>query len=316
MSYFFIKRLFSSLPVLIGLSLLAFLLVRLIPGDTATILLGLRYSPESAAALQAELGLDRSWAAQYWLWLKSALQGDFGQSAVSGQSVSQEIISRLMLTSELAFISLVLGSVSGILLGLAVSMKAHPLLQKLAQLVSILGISIPNFWLATMLLMLFSVYAGILPAGAYVPWQENASAHVQSMILPSLSLSFAVMAVTTRMTQSSLAETIHQPYIHTALAKGLSRWQVMRHHALKNALAPVITIIGLQAGSLLGGSIVIEQVFSLPGFGQLILQSVGNRDYPMLQGIILTTGSFFILINILVDMIYRLLDPRIEGHIS
>lgn len=316
MWYELIKRLITSIPVLLGLSLLAFFLVRLIPGDTASAILGLRYTEEAAEALRIELGLNKAWYIQYGIWLKSVLKGDLGLSAVSGESVIQEVASRLLVSAELAGLALLLGSMLGFLLGLSASVLRKPFLKNLAKFVAVIGVSVPNFWLATMLIMIFSLYAGILPASSYTPWSEGASLHIKSMVLPVLTLTLAVMAVVTRMAQASISEVLQNNYIQTAIAKGLSRWQMICRHAIKNALSPVITIIGLQAGSLLGGSVVVEQVFALPGIGQLVLQAVGNRDYPMLQGLILLSGSFFILINIVVDLVYRWLDPRIGDHIS
>jgi peptide/nickel transport system permease protein len=312
---YLIKRLITSLPVLLGLSLFAFFIVRLIPGDTATAILGLRYTPESAAALRAELGLDENIIQQYLIWLGRLLQGDLGVSAVSGQPVLTEIQSRLTITGELALFALLIGTGFGLFFGLWSAISPTRWRKGLADLLGVLGVSVPNFWLGTCLIMVFALLAGWLPSSGYVAWSEGGWAHLKTMIMPSLALGLAVTAVIARMSQASMDDVLGQPYCRTALAKGLSRGQMIRHHALKNTLIPVITVIGLQAGSLLGGSIVIEQVFALPGFGQLVLQAVGNRDYPLLQGIILTTGSFFIGLNIIIDLLYKKLDPRIGGHV-
>lgn len=315
MPLYLAKRLLSSIPVAFGLSLLAFFLVRLIPGDTATAILGLRYTPEAAEQLRQSMGLDQSLIKQYLIWLSRALGGDLGYSAVTGATVLGEIKSRLVITAELAGLALFIGCSAGLFFGLWSAVSPGRFQRGAADILGVLGVSIPNFWLATCLIMVFSLYAGLLPSGGYVPLSEGLTAHFKSMLLPSLALGLAVTAVIARMTQASMDEVLRQDYINTAIAKGLKRSQMIRRHAMKNALIPVLTVIGLQAGSLLAGSVVIEQVFSLPGFGQLVLQSVGNRDYPMLQGIILTTGSFFIMLNIGIDLLYKILDPRIGEHI-
>ncbi|MDQ3234607.1 MAG: ABC transporter permease [Pseudobdellovibrionaceae bacterium] len=227
--------------------------------------------------------------------------------------MAREIMSRMVVTLELTALALLVGVIGGLLIGtLAADAIQGSWWQKHLALLSLLGISIPNFWLGTIFILWLSMMADLFPSGGFVAWSEDPVANLHHMVLPAASLGLAVLAVVSRMTQASIDSNIKQPYFMTALAKGLSRRQAIQRHILRPSLIPVVTVIGLQFASLLGGSIVVEELFSLPGMGRLKLQAVGNRNYPLLQGVLLMTGVIFITVNLLVDIAYGWLDPRIR----
>ena len=306
------KRLGSALPVLVVVSILAFSLVRLVPGDTVTVVLGARYEEAEAERLRARYGLDRPLPEQYLRWLAQVVRGDLGESAFSGRPVAAMIGDRLPVTLQLAGGSLLLALALAVPLGvLAAARRGRPL-DYAAQAVGLLGLSIPNFWLGTVLILAFSLTFGWLPSSGFVPFAEDPWANLRHMLLPVIALGLAVAAVLLRMTRSAMLEVMHRDYMELAQAKGVGPWRRLWVHALKNAAVPVLTIAGLQAGYLLGGSVVIESVFGLPGLGLLALQAINNRDYVLLQGVILFVAFAFILINLLIDLLYALLDPRIR----
>ncbi|MBM7551649.1 ABC transporter permease [Thalassobacillus pellis] len=309
---YIIKRLLISIPVLFGISILAFFLVRLVPGDTVTAMLGNNYTPERAEALRAKYGLDESVLTQYVLWLKNVLQGDFGYSHFTNTPVLQAILIRLPITIELAVLSVVIAVILAIPLGTISALKRNSKFDYGASFAGMLGISIPNFWLGTLMILFFSLYAGWFPSGGFVGLYESVWGNLRSMILPAIALGTAVGAVAMRMTRSSMLEVTNQDYIKMARAKGVSKRRMIMRHALKNALVPVVTVLGIQTGYLLGGSVVVEQIFGLPGVGQLSLQAITNRDYALLQGTILFIASAFVIINLIVDIIYGFLDPQIR----
>ncbi|GEN54554.1 ABC transporter permease [Halobacillus faecis] len=306
------KRLLVSIPVLFGISIVAFFIVRLVPGDTVTAMLGNSYTESQAEALRAKYGLDQPLIQQYLTWLGNVFQGDFGYSQFTNTPVLQAILVRLPITIELAILSVVIAVILAIPLGTIAALRRNSKFDYGASLFGMLGISIPNFWLGTLMILFLSLYAGWFPSGGFVGLYESVWGNLKSMLLPAIALGTAVGAVAMRMTRSSMLEVTNQEYIKMARAKGVSNQRLIWRHAIKNALIPVVTVLGIQTGYLLGGSVVIEQIFGLPGVGQLALAAITNRDYALLQGTILFIASAFVLVNLIVDIIYGFLNPQIR----
>lgn len=309
---YIIKRILGILPVLLGISIVVFFAVRLIPGDYATITLGTQYTEEAAALLREKYGLDQPLVYQYLLWLKGILTGDFGFSYISNQPVLSLLISRLPATLELTVLSLLMAVLVGVPMGYWAACKRNKLPDSLVTVTGLLGISIPNFWLGTMMILLFSLKWKWFPSGGFTPLSDGLGANLRSMALPAVALGMAVSAVVMRSSRSAMIEVTDQEYMKMAKAKGLSGIPLITRHGVKNTLVNVLTILGLQAGSLLGGSVVIEQIFSLPGIGSLALQSINNRDYLVLQGTVLFIAVMFVLINLIVDLLYCIVNPQIR----
>ena len=309
---YIIKRILGILPVLLGISIVVFFAVRLIPGDYATITLGTQYTEEAAALLREKYGLDQPLVYQYLLWLKGILTGDFGFSYISNQPVLSLLISRLPVTLELTVLSLLMAVLVGVPMGYWAACKRNKLPDSLVTVTGLLGISIPNFWLGTMMILLFSLKWKWFPSGGFTPLSDGLGANLRRMALPAVALGMAVSAVVMRSSRSAMIEVTDQEYMKMAKAKGLSGIPLITRHGVKNTLVNVLTILGLQAGSLLGGSVVIEQIFSLPGIGSLALQSINNRDYLVLQGTVLFIAVMFVLINLIVDLLYCIVNPQIR----
>lgn len=307
-----LRRALPVLPVWFGVSLLSFSLLRLIPGDTATMMLGTRYTEARAERLRERHGLDQPLPVQYLRWLGRVVRGDLGESAYTGRPVRDEILERLPVTAQLAGGALALALLIAIPLGMLGATRRGKAGDHVAQTLGLAGLSVPNFWLGTVLILGFSLGPAGLPSGGYVPPGMDLAANLRHMLLPTLALSLAVAAVLLRMCRSSLLEVLDQDFMELARAKGVPRRRLLWVHALKNAWLPVMTVLGIQAGYLLGGSVVIESVFSLPGVGLLALNAIQTRDYVMLQGVILFVATAFLLINLTVDLLYAWIDPRIR----
>lgn len=307
-----IRRLVMLVPVLFVISVLVFSLVVLIPGDPAVALAGETPSPERIAEVRELMGLDRPLPVQYAEWLKGAVQLDFGRSFYSSQSVWGAISARLPATLSLASVTLVFAVVAGLAAGLAAGMRPGGLLDRFATTGASLGVAVPHFWLGLILVIVFALQNRWLPAGGYTPLTEDPGAWLQHMILPSLALGAASAAEIARQARASLAGVMQEDYIRTARAKGLAPTLVIGKHALKNAAVPVVTVIGLQASRLVGGTVVIEQAFALPGIGQLAYQSVFSRDFPMVQGVVVVAAIMVLLLNLLVDLSYGYFNPKIR----
>jgi peptide/nickel transport system permease protein len=305
-------KLLSAIPVLLGVSFLTFALIRLIPGDPVQVMLGPEISGTRADQIRHLYGLDRPWPVQYVEWLANAVQGNLGTSIRSGLSVSGSIFEKIPITLELTFLSLLIGLIIGLPLSVLAAQKRGKLIDGFLTSVALLGISMPGFWLATLLVLLFSLYLRWLPTIGYVGFFENPWDNLSHLLLPAISLGLAFGATIMRFTRSSLLEVFNQDYMRTAQAKGLSRPKVIYTHALKNALIPVITVTGIQVGRLLGGAVIVEQIFTLPGLGRYTYDAISTRDYPVIQGTVLVFTLVFILVNLLVDIIYGLVDPRIK----
>jgi peptide/nickel transport system permease protein len=304
LSAYVLRRLVLAVPTLVGVTLVVFALIRLVPGDPARLVLGLQASEEEVQRLRVQLGLDQPLPVQYARFLARLLQGDLGRSVVTGEPVLREIGARLPATVQLAVTSTVVATLAGVAAGVVSATRQYSWWDYAVMTVALFGISLPVFWLGLMLMLLFSVHLRWLPAGGY-----GTPAH---LVLPTVTLAAFSVAIIARMTRSSLLEVLHQDYVRTAWAKGLSSRAVVLRHALKNALIPVVTVIGLQFGGLLGGAILTETVFAWPGMGRLLVGAIVARDYPVVQGTILVFAALFTLVNLAVDVLYAYVDPRIH----
>jgi len=287
----------------------------LIPGDAITARLGTStaLSVEQLARMRAYFGLDQPLYAQYATWIGSVLQGDFGFSIRSGQPVTSEIATRLPVTLELAIAAAVVALVVGTPLGLLSSLRPNSPLDLLGRGVGLIGLALPNFWLGTLAILLFARFLHWMPnTGGYVDFLADPAANLRFLIFPALTLGFGMAAVVMRTTRSAMLDVLGADYIRTAHAKGLAPAGVVEHHALKNALIVVVTILGIQVGYLLGGAVVVEEVFSLPGIGRMLLNAINQRDYALVQGGVLVIAALFVAANTLVDVVYGFLDPRIR----
>ncbi len=311
---YLIRRALWTVAALVGVSVLIFLLVRLLPGTIVDILAGTegQLSRDQQAAVMHQFGLDRPLPVQYLFWVGSMLRGDFGWSFRSGQPVGGLLVSRLPITIELAVLAVAGVSLVGIPLGILASVSRSVRVKTLVQIVGLLGLSVPSFWIAVLLIIAASYLFHWLPALIYVPPWTQPWVNLQQMFLPVFSLALGLAAVVVRMTRSSMLEVLGQEYVKVAQAKGLSTGVVLLRHALRNALIPVITVLGLQMGYLLGGVVITEQIFGLPGLGWTLLNGVYQRDYPVVQGTVLLFAVTFILTNLGVDLLYTYLDPRIR----
>lgn len=305
-------KLLSAIPVLLGVSFLTFALIRLIPGDPVQIMLGPEIEGTRVDEIRRLYGLDRPWPVQYFEWLINAVQGNLGTSIRSGISVSGSIIEKIPITLELTFLSLAFGLLFGLPLAVFAAQHRGKVVDGLMTSIALLGISMPGFWLATLMVLLFSLTLRWFPTIGYVGFFESPWDNISHLLLPAISLGMAFGATIMRFTRSSLLEVFGQDYMRTARAKGLSRPKVTYTHALKNALIPVITVTGIQVGRLLGGAVIVEQIFTLPGLGRYTYDAISTRDYPVIQGTVLVFTLVFILVNLLVDVIYGLVDPRIK----
>jgi peptide/nickel transport system permease protein len=289
-------------------------MIRIIPGDIVDLMIGpeLYVGAEYRAEMRAKYGLDQPIVIQYVNWAGQIVQGNFGMSLRNDEPVLGTILRRLPITAELALLSVLISAVVAVPLGVVSAMKRNSATDFIVRLIAMLGLSVPNFWLAAMLLLVTGVVFHWQPQLLLVPPWVDPWANLQQMAMPVIALSLALMAIVMRMTRSSMLEVLRQEYIQTARAKGLVTSAVMVRHALKNAFIPVVTVLGVQFGVLLGGTVVIEVIFGLPGVGRLVIDAISARDYPMLQGTVLFIATMFALVNLLVDLTYAYLDPRIR----
>ena len=308
---FLIRRLLLTLPILFIVSVVCFSLINLIPGDPATVILGPEASEQAKEQMREQLGLNKPIVVQYVDWLGGVLHGDLGKSLVDGMPVSQLILQRLPVTLELALGTFLVSLTIAVVAGILSASKRGTWVDYVSTGFALGGISIPHFWLGMMFIIIFAVYLGWLPASGYVPFFEDPAANIAVMILPVLATGLRESAELMRMLRSSLLEELGSDYVRTAFSKGLSRHVVIIRHAVRNALIPFVTASGLQIAALLGGLVVTEQVFQLPGVRRLIVESILERDYTVVQGAVLTVTVIVILINVLVDLLYAVIDPRI-----
>ena len=312
MAEFLIQRSAISLVTLFLITVIVFLGVRMIPGDPARVMAGTDADAAGLEEIRQKYGLRDPMPVQYVKWLGLALRGDLGESIRTRDSVVRLVAQKLPITLQLAAYSLLVALVIAIPVGVLAAVRRNTAWDYLASSVSLCGLSIPNFWLGIMLILLLSVRLRWLPASGFVPFFEDPWANLQRLLMPAVVLGSALSAVLMRQTRNSMIEVLSADYIRTAYAKGLRTGVVVFRHAIRNGLIPVITIFGLQLGALIGGAVVTEQIFVVPGFGRLILEAVFTRDYPVVQGVVLITASAYVLINLLVDASYSLLNPRIR----
>jgi peptide/nickel transport system permease protein len=310
---FLSQRLLVLVPVLLGVSMLSFLLLYLIPGDVVDILMGQESGePARLAEMRRLFGIDRSLPARYAEWLGEALRGDLGRSFVTKRPVLSEIMTAFPVTLQLTAASLLVALAAGLPLGILVAVRRGRASSIGISLLVLLVLSVPSFWLGILLILVTSLYLHWFPPqGLVLLWVQPVEA-LKQLLLPSLALGLALGAMVMRMTRSCILEVLAQDYVRTARAKGIAETLVIGHHALRNALIPVVTLVGLQFGYLLGGAIVIEEIFSLPGMGRLVLRSIAQRDFPLVQGVLLLAGTGVVLLNLCVDMLYLALDPRLR----
>lgn len=309
------KRLLSLPPTLLGVSLLAFLFLRLIPGDAIAVRLGTStvLTPQQLAELRGYLGLDQPLHLQYLTWLGSLLRGDAGYSIRTGQPVVTEIAARLPVTAELALAAALVALILGLPLGVLSALHPRTTLDLCARSFGLVGLSLPNFWLGTLFVLLFARYLRWMPnTGGYAQLTQDPGANLRFLLFPAITLGVAMAAVVMRTTRSAMLDILGADYIRTARAKGLSATAVVNRHALKNGLIVVVTILGIQVGYLLSGAVVVEEIFSVPGVGRMLLNAINQRDYALVQGAVLVVAVLFVTVNTLVDMLYGVLDPRIR----
>ena len=312
MRQYLIKRILALVPVLLIVGFVGFLLLNLIPGDPALVILGPEATLDQVNKLRAELGLNLPIYLRLIYWYARLFRGDLGYSIFSSLPVLQAIFERLQPTLLLTIFSLFIASAIGMTSGIVAALKRGTWIDQIATGFSIFGLSIPSFWLSLILIIIFGVWLRWFPVAGYAPLQEGFLKTLHTLALPSITLGFVNSAFISRITRSSMLEVMSQDYIKVARAKGLSYRKVILKHALRNAILPIITGIGLTLGNLLSGAVVVEIVFALPGIGQLALSSILRRDYPLTQGILLFTAAVFVVVNLLVDVLYVFLDPRIR----
>jgi peptide/nickel transport system permease protein len=314
MSQYLTRRLLLLVPVLAGVSIIVFLVLHLSPGDPAEIMLGSQATKEDLARLRAELGLTEPLHVQYVHWMSHVVRGDLGRSLWMKRPVLTEVLERFRATLVLTGTALVLSTVGGLALGIASATRPNSLLDRLSAVASLFGASMPVFWLGIVLMVVFSLWLGWLPAsGMFAPYGGGDARDLLShLILPALTLAAASVTIVARLTRSTMLEVLEQDYVRTARAKGLAERGVVIRHALKNAMIPILTVVGVQAGYLLGGAVLTETVFAWPGVGTLMVQGILARDFPLVQGCVLVIALTFVLINLSVDLLYGFLDPRIR----
>lgn len=303
MSAFIIKRVLLVIPVLIGVSIVAFLMSHLVPGDPVTVMLGERATAEDAVRLREELGFNDPLYVQYWAYVKGALQGDLGTSIRSGQPVLEEIRDRFPSTLQLTVSAIVLASAVGMTFGVAAAIATRKWVDGAIMAVALLGISVPTFWSGILFILLF---------GLKLEWLPIVGTGPSALVMPTIVLAAPAAAVLARMTRSTMLEVLGVDFVRSARAKGLKERSVIVRHVLRNALIPVITIIGLQFGGLLAGSVIVESVFTRPGLGRYTVTAIQARDFPQIQGIVLVVATIYVFVNLGVDLLYAAIDPRIR----
>lgn len=314
MGAYLLARLLTAVPVLWGVSVVVFLLIHMLPANAVQMFVGTQVdmTPAQLEELRRLFGLARPLPLQYVDWVGHLLRGDFGVSLRTSRPVLPDILARLPVSAEITALALTLALALALPVGVAAAVRRGSAVDAGVRVLGLLGLSVPNFWLATMLLLLLSTVSPLASIGVYVGFLADPVRNLTVMALPALSLGVALAAVFMRFVRSSLLEVLGQEYVRTARAKGVRERLVITRHALRNALIPLITVVGFQAGYLLGGTVVIEEVFALPGMGRFVLTAIGQRDYPVVQGVVLVIAVLFVLINLGVDVLYALVDPRVR----
>lgn len=309
---YIVRRLVLAIPVLLLVSVGTFLLIHLVPGNPAATILGEYASPKAIAALDLQLGLDRPLPVQFGVWLAALVHGNLGSSLVYSTPVSQMILARFPVTLELTVLSLGMSLALALPFGIAAGRRPNSLVDYVSRILSLAGVSMPIFWMALVLIYIFGLVLRVLPTEGFVPLSQGLGANLASLVLPAFAQALALMATTVRLLRSELMEALQQDFVRTARAKGVSERHVVTRHALRNALLPVVTAVGLQFGALLGGVVITETIFGLPGMGSLIVNSIFARDFPVVQGTVLVFAVIVVVVNLLVDVTYAYIDPRIK----
>lgn len=309
---FVLRRLGGAALVFLLVSLLAFLLVWLIPGDAVAVLLDAAASPEETARLRSALGLDRTPLAQMIAWYGGLARGHLGHSLLLNRSVAEALLERLPITLSLAALALAIAILLGTTAGVGAALAHGGWLDQILMGAALFGLSVPDFWLGLLFIIVFALGLGWFPTGGFVPISESLMGWARSMALPGLALGLTQMGFIARMARSAMLDVLGQDFVRTAEAKGLSRSRIILAHALPNALVPIVTVIGIVTGALLGGSVVIEQVFSIPGVGRLIVGAILARDFPVIQGGLLFLAGVYLFVNLIVDLLYAVIDPRVR----
>jgi len=309
-----LKRVLTTIPTLIGISLVIFFMVRLLPGDIVDVLLGGDTTASEALKQKTreQLGLTGSYAEQYWRWISHFVRGDFGYSYRNTQAVSDILVHAVPITLELVILGLLIAVLIGLPLGVLSAVKRDSTHDYAARVAGLIGISIPSFWLATLLLLFTSRVFGWVPPLTYVPIYDDPLTNLSQFILPAISISVFTLAIVMRMVRATMLEVLGQDYVRTARAKGVKRKVVISRHALRNALIPVVTVVGFEIGILMGGSAIVEIIFGLPGVGNTLINAIFNRDYPVVEAATMLLAFVFVLANLIVDLLYGVLDPRIS----
>ncbi|WP_428492019.1 ABC transporter permease [Rhodopila sp.] len=307
-----VRRLLSALPILLIVSLITFAMIHLIPGDPAIAIAGMSATPEQVANIRRDLGLDQPLPSQLWDWYANLLHGNLGRSLLLGQPVVQATMQRLPVTLALSAYALVLTLMLGLISGIVAALRQNSWIDQAAMVLAMIGISVPSFYLGLLMIILFAVDLRWLPTGGYVALTQDPLGWLATSTMPAIALALLLAGLLARITRSTMLEVLRQDYIRTARAKGLPERLVVMKHALANALIPITTVVGIIVSLLISGSVVVETLFSIPGIGQLLTQAVLNRDYPMVQGGLLITTALLVGVNILVDVCYALLDPRVR----
>ncbi|KAF1049041.1 MAG: Dipeptide transport system permease protein DppB [Herbaspirillum frisingense] len=306
-----LKRLLLSIPTLILVSMVVFSLLAVLPGDPVAAILGMEATPEAAAALRLKLGLDDPLLVQYWHWVWAVLHGDLGRSFIDNTPVAEALWQRLPVTIELAVGSFVVAVVIAVPAGILSAARPRGIANAVGTLVALFGMSVPHFWLGMMFIILFAVKLGWLPASGFVPLSEDWQANLIAMLMPMVVTGLRESAILMRMVRSSLLEVLNEDYIRTAFSKGLRDWQVVLGHALRNAMIPVVTASGLMVSGMLGGLVITESIFSIPGMGKMIVDAIFQRDYVTVQAGVLAATVMVVIVNLCVDLLYSVIDPRI-----
>ncbi|HEX6144846.1 MAG TPA: ABC transporter permease [Geminicoccaceae bacterium] len=314
MTRYILGRLLAAIPVLLIVSLISFSLMQLVPGDPAIVVAGLQATPADVERVREQLGLNEPFHIQLLTWYGNLLQGDLGTSFLLGRDVLEVTIERLPVSISIALYALVLTLAVGILAGVIAALRQNTWVDQAVMTIALIGVSLPNFWLGLMLIVLFAVQLGWLPTGGYVDFRDDFFGWLAATTLPAVSLAMLQMGLLARITRSTMLEVLRQDYIRTARAKGLPEYRVVGKHALKNVMIPVVTVIGIVFSLLLSGSVVIETIFSIPGIGSLLGSAILRRDYPVIQGGLLLVASMLLLLNLIVDVLYAWFDPRIRYH--
>ena len=314
MGRYIARRLALLVPLLIGVSIVTFLLIHLLPGDALELLIGVdqQMTVEKRAELRHAYGFDAPLPVQYLKWVNHVAHGDLGKSLRSGRSITTELRLRMPVTFELTLLAAIFGSIPAMLFGIIAAVRRNSWMDYLATLTTLVGVSMPNFWLATLLVLIFSLKLHWLPPIQYVPFTQDAGSNLKHMILPAVALGAPLATVIMRQTRSAVLEMLGQDHVRVARAKGLREVIVLNRHVLRNALIPIITVLGIQIARLLGGVFIIEQIFALPGIGRLTLDAIQNRDYAIVQGTVLVIAVVSVLISLIVDTLYAIIDPRIR----